>query len=785
MNTSAWNSLRGKSRNPALLPGHIIVEFDRTKKSRIFAHKLGSVDFSARRDVNGARQSVIDTEIGNVGINGFKYKNIGHVHSESVVSAPAGTSSTYPVYSHGLPLGGTERAGMESCSRHGLKCQAGAGTDSLCQPGKCIIGTIERVNEGKWKYVSKNTYGTPALPVVYYLPAQESVVLKTILRGHYITYSANGAPLKISVNKPASAFTKIYLPPSFYYSEDFIDTAIVTTDRRLESVTNKPTTTTVGLSNRKARFVRSIIIASYPGTSEGYLNDRLHVTATEEIRDALLESFSGLDAKWAERCNEIVNNEFSYRYSKIYDGLDLISVVYDRVKGLFNSILQVTQSSLLAPSVSFGKESISRPVYSRLPGLAEGYRSDPSFSDVETPTQWLVSGTDEFLSRKKDSIASFYADYLDPDTCNPALLDWLAQHVGLFGSLWNELWDDKVKRAFIKNSFGWWDRESSANIPALGEVLTAKGEALEKFPFTQQEWAVNTETTAWGETLLSWNAFSTWSGNKDNLHNIKLDEIGTIYLENNVVVPNRIFKVKTYSETSGKVSLFYTDTARVDKSIWNGLMEAKGSLLGIAFLSSLFGLKAHSSAELQVVDAERKIFKPKTGLRNAEVLAPILLPYKQDVIQVGSEEEASTNNYTNQLVAGVSIVSSVAQSNNVFFRVPYYYNRDGKSWDRVSYITENWMPSNLNTRIQYAYLSADLWAVGDAFFEPEVIKTTVIVPPPVPPVPPEPPVPPTPPTPPTPGNGIFDLVPVGYQMIESDTADNEFFISEQGDILLL
>ena len=782
MNTSAWNSLNGRSRNPALSPGHVIVEFDRTKKSRIFAHKLGSVDFSARRDVNGARQSVIDTEIGNVGINGFKYKNIGHVHSESVVSTSTGTSSTYPVYSHGLPLGGTERAGMESCSRHGLKCRAGAGTDSLCQPGKCIIGTIERVNEGKWKYVSKNTYGTPALPVVYYLPAQESVVLKTILRGHYTTYSANGTPLKISVNKPASAFTRIYLPPSFYYSEDFIDTAIVTTDRRLESVTNKPTTTTVGLSDRKAKFVRSIIIASYPGTSEGYLNDRLHVTATEEIRDALLESFSGLDAKWAERCNEIVNNEFSYRYSKIYDGLDLISVVYDRVKGLFNSILQVTQSSLLAPSVSFGKESISRPVYSRLPGLAEGYRSDPSFSDVETPTQWLVSGTDEFLSRKKDSIASFYANYLDPDTCNPALLDWLAQHVGLFGSLWNELWDDKVKRAFIKNSFGWWDRESSANIPALGEVLTAKGEALEKFPFTQQEWAVNTETTAWGETLLSWNAFSTWSGNRDNLHNIKLDEIGTIYLENNVVVPNRIFKVKTYSETSGKVSLFYTDTARVDKSIWNGLMEAKGSLLGIAFLSSLFGLKAHSSAELQVVDAERKIFKPKTGLRNAEVLAPILLPYKQDIIQVGSEEEASTNNYTNQLVAGVSIVSSVAQSNNVFFRVPYYYNRDGKSWDRVSYITENWMPSNLNTRIQYAYLSADLWAVGDAFFEPEVIKTTVIVPPPVPPVPPEPPVPPTPPTP---GNGIFDLVPVGYQMIESDTADNEFFISEQGDILLL
>jgi len=673
------------------------------------------VDFSARRNINAERQSVINRELGNIGINGFKYKNIGHVYSESVVSGPLGTGSTYPVYSHGVPMGGTEHAGMESCSRHGLKCQAGAGTDSLCDAGKCIIGTLERVNEGKWKYTSKNTYGTPSLPVVYYLPAQPLVVLKTILRGHYTTYSGTGAPSKVSVNKPASAFAKIYLPPRFYYSEDFIDTAIVTTDKRLESVTRRPVTTTVGLSDRKVRFVQNTIISAYPGTSEGYLNDRLHVTATEQVRDALLESFSDLDAEWAERCADIINEEFSYRLARVYDGLDLISVVYDRVKALFNSVLQVTQSSLLSPSISFGKESISRPVYSRLPGLAEGYRSDPSFSDIETPTQWLVSGTDEFLSKKKDSIASFYADYLDPDTCNPALLDWLAQHVGLFGDLWNELWDDKVKRAFIKNSFGWWDRESSVDVPALGEVLTAKGEALEQFPFNQPEWALNTETTAWGGSLLSWDAFSTWSGRRDNLLSIKLDEIGTISDENNV------FRAKTYSETAGSVLLFYTDMVRVDKSLWNGLIEAKGSLLGLAFLSSVFGLKAHTSAELQVVDLERKIFRPKTGLRNAEISAPILIPYKQDVIQVGTVEDARVENYTNQLVAGVSRVSSVSESRNVFFRVPYYYNRNGKSWDRASYIAETWAPSNLNARVQYAYLSADLWAVGDAFFEPEVL----------------------------------------------------------------
>lgn len=722
MNTSAWNSLSGKSRNPALLPGHIIVEFDRTKKSRIFAHKLGSVDFSARRDVNTERQLVIDREIGNVGINGFKYKNIGHVYSESTVSAPlVSGETTYPIYSHGMPLGGTEHGGMESCSRYGLNCQSGAGTNSLCQPGRCVIGTLQKINDGKWKYTSKNTYGSTSTPVIYYLPAERSVVLKTVLRGYYTTYSSTGAPLEVFVNKPASAFTKIYLPPKFYYSEDFIDTAIITTDERLRDVARKPVNRTIGLSNRKARFVQNIIISAYPGTSQGYLNDRLHATATEEIKNVLLESFSGLDVEWAERCNDIINEEFSYRYAKIYDGLDLVSVVYDRVKDLFRSILQVTQSSLLPPRVSFGKESISRPVYSRLPGLAEGYRSDPSFSDVETPTQWLVSGTDEFLSKKKDSMASFYADYLDPDTCNPALLDWLAQHVGLFGGLWNELWDDGIKRAFIKNSFGWWDRELSVDLPTLGPVLTAKGVALEEFPFTQPEWALDSVATTWSENLLSWDTLTSWSGSSDNLLSIKLDEIGTISTENNAIVPSSIFKVRTYSETTSRVSLISTDAARADKSLWNGLIEAKGSLLGVVFLSSMFGLKSHSPAELQIVDLERKIFRPKTGLRNAEISAPILLPYKQDVIQVGTVEDASVGNYTNQLIAGVSRVSSVSKSRNVFFRVPYYYNRDGKSWDRVSYIAENWMPSNLNVRVQYAYLSAGLWAVGDAFFEPEIV----------------------------------------------------------------
>ena len=162
-------------------------------------------------------------------------------------------------------------------------------------------------------------------------------------------------------------------------------------------------------------------------------------------------------------------------------------------------------------------------------------------------------------------------------------------------------------------------------------------------------------------------------------------------------------------------------------------MEAKGSMLSFAFLTSVFDLKSHTSEEVEVSElvsgkndnnSEYQVIikKPKNGLRNAELSAPPLWPYKSEILQVGGESDLSINNYSNQIVAGVSRVTTLEDSKNVFFRVPYYYNRNGKSWDRVDYITKNWLPDNLNKRTQYAYLSADLWAVGDGFFEPELIQ---------------------------------------------------------------
>lgn len=704
MNYSAWNSLSLRRRNPALSPGHISVLSEGTQRGKIFAHKLGSVDFSARRDVNAERQNVIDTEIGNLDLNGFKYKNVGHVYSQDVVSPQSVGAQSYPIYAHGHPLGGTEHGGMESCSRSGLQCKNGEGTDSLCNPGKCVIGSVERINEGKWKYVSANTYGSPARPVIYYFKADTSAVLKTVLRGHFITYASDGSSYKIPVDKPASVASRIYLPPKFYYSDDFIDSAIIRVDERLRSSgVSGLRPDVIGLEDRKEAFIRSTVIFAYPGRSEKYLNEVLYTSASDELRLALIEEFAGLDKKWRGMCNGIIEEIFAYRLALSYNGLEFISAVYDEIKQLFGSIIQEVSSSLSVPSISYDKEKISRPVYSRLPGLAESYRSDPAFSNVETPAQWLTSGVDEFLSSKKDSVARFYAEYLDPDTCNPALLDWLAQHVGLFGELWNPLWSNDIKRALIRNSFGWWDRELTTELPSLGEILTPKGEALEQFPFTQSEWVTSSP----------------------NLLSLKLDEVEEINVTSGSVVPGPRLKTKSYSSATQKVSLVPVSNVRVDKSQWNGMVEAKGSLLGSVFLCSAFGLKGHSSEELSLVDQERGIFKVRSGLRSAEVSAPLLVPYKQDVLQVGGTIDASVNNYANQLIAGVSRVVTKDDSRNVFFRVPYYYNRDGKSWDRVSYIAKNWMPSNLNVRVQYAHLAAGLWAVGDAFFEPRVIDETL------------------------------------------------------------
>lgn len=712
MNLSVWDSIQSRKNNPSLSSAHIILEFDRTKKQKIFAHKLGNIVFESR-DINSPRDRVISVQSGNLTLDGFVYKNIGHTYSDTEVISEDPTLGGFPIYAHGHPLGGTEHGGMESCSRIGLICKDGEGEDTLCNPGKCIIGKLSHVRNKKWKYQSSNTYNSNA-PLVYYLNAEKEVSLHSVLRGKAITFTESG-PLTLDIDTPASKYSKIYLPPKYYFSEDFIDQAIKVIDERLDAINNPPKTNVIGLENRKDRFISSFITLLYPQKSDGYISLVLYEDGVrEEVKGEMLQVFSTLPTEWYEQCALIIEEEYLYREARIHDNFKFIVTVYNRVKELFNNIIQVTKSSLKRGVLEYSKNDIARPVYSRLPGISEAYRSDPLFSENESPAQWLTSGVDEFLSSKKDQIASFYQNYLDLETCSPLVLDWLAQHVGLFGDLWDERWERKIKVAMIENAFGWYDREKTFTLPGVGEIKTPKGEALNKFPFiSSQLWTTNPS--------------------QDNSNKIKFDEVSSLTYNSNVLISEYLYKEKAYNSTSKILSLSPTNSIKIYDGKWNGLMESKGSALSFAFLSSIFDLKAHTEEEIEVKNtsiltkedgttSEVLVRRPKNGLRNVEIDAPPLWPYKSEILQVGGESDLAINNYSNQIVAGVSRVTSVEDSKNVFFRVPYYYNRDGKSWDRVNYISKNWLPDNLNKHIQYAYLSADLWAVGDGFFEPEIVE---------------------------------------------------------------
>lgn len=692
MNYSAWDKISsgGKRKNPALSPGHVIVEFDRTKKLQIFDHKLGQVSFSDVKDININRQIVIDKEITNVNAQaGFRYPVVSYVHSTAAVTPLNKQTNAYEIYAHGHPLGGSGmREQFESCTKSGLICSEGQGTDNLCNPGKCVIGRLQKINDRKWEYISQNTYAHStehSVRVSYFIPADKVIRLKSILRGSVKTITNDNSILvEVGVDKPASISSTIYLPAKFYFSDEFLDSNIV----------ENTAGSSGGVLDRKSKFISQVILSAFPGSSEGFISNKLHSVVSKEVESALLERFNTIESPWREKCSEIITSTYSIQSNNI----EYISSVYDQIDELFNCIIQSLPSSFSKPKISYNKDTIARPIYSRLPGLLEGYRSDPAFSDTETPAQWLTSGVDEFLSQKKDSIANFYADYLDPESCDPATLDWLAQHLGLFGDLWNEDWSTEIKRTLIRNAFGWWDRESEFNYPQGQKIKTLKGESLEKYPFTNPEWVPSAE--------------------ESNLLSLKLDEVETFRFNNaGQLVSFDKFKAKIFSTSTNSVYLSTINAPKINKNLWNGLIESKGSLLSTEFLCSTLGLKSHLPTELIFKGPGN--FAPRSGLREEEVNAPVQVPYKYDVLQVGSEKDASYGNFTNQLIAGVSRASTLEESKNVFFRMPFYYNRDGRSWDKMTYIAKNWLPSNLNVKIQYAYLSADLWVVGDAFFQPE------------------------------------------------------------------
>ena len=130
----------------------------------------------------------------------------------------------------------------------------------------------------------------------------------------------------------------------------------------------------------------------------------------------------------------------------------------------------------------------------------------------------------------------------------------------------------------FRSSFGWYNREKTVTLPGIGEIKTPKGEALSKFPFSSS---------------------SIWTSDpsEDNSLKIMMGEVGEIMYSSNSdpslgVEFEYAFKEKVFNEQSYKLSASGTNNIKIYDGKWNGLMEAKGSFLSFAFLSSIFNLKS-------------------------------------------------------------------------------------------------------------------------------------------------------------------------------------------------
>lgn len=643
---SVWTTAKSFPRrrgNLSFQAGNLTVDFDRTKAAKIFSHVNGSVDLT-EKDVNSSRQTAIDSS------SLFSVSSV-YMGDRLVTSNSDGS---YTVLAHGIP---STTLPKENCGAVKMSCLSGNGANRVCNPGKCVSGRVRKVSETlsdgsirvspfKWEFVSS---------------------LET-----YYVFQSNGL-IKLRHNRlGTSRHSEVYVPPNSYLTDEtFVR----------ELFRNFSYLLLIGGEDKRERFV-----------AEGIKQSSYYNPNSIPVEVLLKEDIVTLGEPWYSLAVKEIDT--SRENNPLIDQ-NFLGDIYDRLSSLFDKAIQSVPSSMSQGGIDYGQFEIARPVYLRLPGVSGGYSS---IDNEETLSKWLVSGIDEQLSESKSRVSNFYRDYLDPDTCYPLALDWLAQHIGMFGPLWDVNWPIDTKRTIIKNMFGWWDRDVDG--------VNHKSKILQEAPFTTNSlWTTNSEVI-------------------NDQGSIKYGEIEkfTINPTTKAITLNAKY-VTSYVETNNNnvstLVLDDTDNPKFLSSDWNGMIEAKGGLLNIVFLVSLFDLKGHTPLELEVVDLQSGLLRPRSGLRFAEVNAPPLLPFKSELAQVGDNEDLRTDNYANQLVVGFTRISDNESVKNVIFRVPYYYNKNGKSWSKVEYIVKNWMPANVNARVQYPYLSADLWTVGDAFFEPE------------------------------------------------------------------
>jgi hypothetical protein len=592
-------------------------------RSKIFQHVIGQVEFTQDgQSRNRARDEVIQREYDQKTLSEYKYRSISHVHTIPVL-----LSDEVEVLAHGVPVPN----GLENCAMAGMSCSDGA-SNTECEVGKCVIGKLINEEQGKWRYES---YTVPDL--YYYLYGEEVVETLSVSRG---VFPLPGTNESVNVDKVASVYSTVYLPPSTYSEESFT--------RRVVKFLS-PTSFQDSLDIFVRLILSSDILATVPLERKTY--DRVFNSVTESLPLAWSEFIAaGLDELWDDREN-LTNREF------VAESYNVLGLLYQRA-------VQFALSSFRLPAITIDGQ-ISRPVYNRLPGVSGAYNNEDSDSDV---AKWLTSGSDMELSDSKTRIDWFYNNFLDPETCYPLNLDWIAQHMGFIGEMWNLEWDSPFKRLLLRNAH-------KNDLPEGGL------------------WTLDPE--------------------EDSLRRLDLSQIEVLQGTSTIAR----YRKKTFNGDSDFVEESVVSDLVIDISQWPGLIPARGSLLSVLFMFWAFNIKAVSGEEF--VQDEDGSYRVRSGLRQAESNAPVNLPVVWDVIHVGTEQDAEVGMYANQLVAGMAVCRDVNLSNTIVIRMPFYYNRDGRTWDAARSIMDNWMTATADKKLQYGYPVADLLVAEDVFFEIE------------------------------------------------------------------
>lgn len=637
---STWDRKAGKKLpSPAFVKGagRVIYEFENRRSAKIFSHSLGRIDFRSGLgdEITSGRNEQIRGVYGERSVDGYRYKSVSHVHMQ-----PTLLGSDLTVLGHGVPVA----SGWENCAMIGAECAEGE-SDTRCEVGKCRIGVLTRVTGDRWRYESLT------VPDLYYFVfGTESVTLRSVTRGRFSLPAGAGV---VDVNRVASVPATIYLPPNTYSAETFTRRVIVSRYAGSDVVRS--------LTDSVDNFVRALL----------ELNQAT-VQVETEVRDRVLETLRLLlDPVWYGFVEEVVGEIWRNRFTGTnITNRQFLVATYNELTELYGSGVEVMMSGIRVSRVSVD-DRIGRPVYGRLPGV-EGVYNDQDEDD--TPAKWLTSGADDLLSGTKHLLDNFYRTYLNPDTCYPLNLDWVAQHLGFTGGLWNLDWPATTKRLLLRNAH--------VNVVS-GSMWTRNGEL-------------------------------------DTFRRIDMGRIERVDVSGSSVSMEYRYSEKVYDPDTGLVSIVTFNNLVVDISRWEGILPSRGSLLTLIFMFWALNIKAHSPEEL-CYDVATGTFMVRSGLRDRELNAPVNVPYIVDVLRVGTETDVEVENYPNQIIADIGTCQDELSANTAVVRMPFYYNRNGRSWDAALSVMSNYSPSTSINRVQYAYSVADLLVADDVFFEPEAV----------------------------------------------------------------